>query len=51
MGDFKWGILNDFDFNNIRLLQYSMLLLGGFHQKCIPREDINEARIALKKYV
>ena len=45
------GILQDDQLANILLLQYSVLLLGGFDPSPVKNENIREASVALKKYV
>ena len=45
------GILSEEQFNNLMLLQYAMLLLGGFSTKPVPKENIVRASRVLKFFV
>jgi hypothetical protein len=44
------GVVSTNDLNHLLLLQYSMLLLGGFGHQPVPDADIDEATTALKAY-
>ncbi|KZS01800.1 Uncharacterized protein APZ42_001432, partial [Daphnia magna] len=45
------GILQDYQLHNIMLLQYSVLLLGGFDPSPVEHANITEASAVLKQYV
>jgi hypothetical protein len=45
------GILSEKQFNNLMLLQYAMLLMGGFSPNPVPKEDALRASRVLKFFV